>query len=192
MFLINKLFSFKTLSFFSAASSLIALLFWYGAKPAQSLVTIESLSSSPDYFITKLHVKTFDNDGVLIETTNATQAFHYVNQSKTLLEAPNTKRRSKSGNWSAKGDKGVIEDGNNDILLIGNARATKKHLNFEDIILHANSVHYLDKNQSLITSGDATLVSIQGETSSNTITTFINSERIVMTGLVRGKYETAH
>ena len=192
MFNINKLFSLKSFSLFVIVFALAAFLFWYGSKPTQNLVKTESLKSSPDYFITKVTVKRFDNDGFLIEETNADQTLHYINESKTLLEKPDTKRNSKSGSWSARADKGVIEDGSNDILLTENANATKKYLTSEDISLSADSVHYLDKKQSLTSSGNAKLFSTQGETSADTITTFINSEEVIMTGSVRGKYETAY
>jgi len=192
MFSLNKLLSLKSLSILTAAFLIISFTFWYGVKPIQNLVEAESLSSSPDYFITEVTVKKFDNDGLLIETIHAEQTLHYVTQSKTLLEKPDVKRLSKSGSWSSQADKGVIEDGSNDILLTENASATKKYLTSEDIFLNADSVHYLDKDQSLTSRGNATLFSTQGETSADTITTFINSEEVIMTGSVRGKYETAH
>jgi len=178
-----------------AGLSFIAVLvavFWYGAKPKQNLVSTEILSSSPDYFITQIDVKTFNEDGELIESLSSKQAFHYVNESKTLLNLPSVERRSDSGSWSAKADKGVIHDGSNDILLTENAEATKKYLQSEDITLNADSVHYLDKDQSLTSSGNATLSSTQGETSASEIITYINTEEVVMTGSVRGKYETAN
>jgi lipopolysaccharide export system protein LptC len=188
----NKILTFKILPLIVVLFILVALSFWYGVTPSKNLVSATSLSSSPDYFITKLNVKKFNADGLLIEILNAEQTLHYVNQSKTLLENPNINRQSKSGSWSAKADKGVIEDGSNDILLTENARAIKKYLGSEDITLNADNVHYLDKDQSLTSSGNAILFSTQGKTSANTITTFINSEEVVMTGSVRGKYETAH
>lgn len=190
---INKTLVLKTLPFIIALFVLATFSFWYGTTVAtKNLVSTKSLSSSPDYFITKLNVKEFNLDGLLIETLSAEQTLHYINQSKTLLENPNVSRQSQSGSWSAKADKGVIEDGSNDILLTENARAVKKYLTSDDITLSADSVHYLDKDQSLTSSGNAILFSTQGETSANTITTFINSEEVVMTGSVRGKYETAH
>lgn len=188
----TKTFIFRIIPFIAGLFTLAALSFWYGASPSKNLVPTKSLSSSPDYFITKLNAKEFNTHGLLIETLNAEKTLHYVNQSKTLLEKPNINRQSKTGSWSAKADKGVIEDGSNDILLTKNARAIKKYLTSEDITLSADNVHYLDKDQSLTSSGDAMLFSIQGKTSANTITTFINSEEVVMTGSVRGKYETAY
>lgn len=188
----TKTFVFRIIPFIAGLFTLAALSFWYGASPSKNLVPTKSLSSSPDYFITKLNAKEFNTDGLLIETLNAEKTLHYVNQSKTLLEKPNINRQSKTGSWSAKADKGVIEDGSNDILLTKNARAIKKYLTSEDITLSADNVHYLDKDQSLTSSGDTMLFSIQGKTSANTITTFINSEEVVMTGSVRGKYETAY
>jgi len=176
----------------AAAFAGAALVFWYGATPIQNLVQTDSLSSSPDYFITQVKVKEFDVDGLLIETLNAEQTLHYVAKSRTLLEKPSVERHSKSANWSAKADKGVIEDGSNDILLTNNAKATKKYLQSEDIKLNADSMHYLDSDQSLTSHGNAILISTQGETSAGTITTYINSEKVIMTGSVRGKYETTH
>jgi lipopolysaccharide export system protein LptC len=182
----------KNLSIIGAALLLVVSLGWYGTSPMQNLVQTESLSSSPDYFITKVKVKEFDTNGTLIETLDAEQTLHYIAKSKTLLETPSVERYSKSGHWSAKADKGVIEDGSNDILLTENARATKKYLQSEDIKLSADNIHYLDKDQSLTSYGNATLISTQGETSAGIITTYINSEEVVMTGSVRGKYETIH
>ena len=182
----------KSLLIIGATLIVIASLGWYGATPIQNLVQTDSLSSSPDYFITKVKVKEFDADGLLIETLDAEQTLHYIAKSRTLLETPHVERYSKSGHWSAKADKGVIEDGSNDILLTENARATKKYLQSEDIKLSADNIHYLDKDQSLTSYGNATLISTQGETSAGEIKTYINSEEVVMTGSVRGKYETIH
>ncbi|SHF61068.1 lipopolysaccharide export system protein LptC [Marinomonas polaris DSM 16579] len=182
----------KSLLIIGATLIVVASLGWYGAAPIQNLVQTDSLSSSPDYFITNVKVKEFDADGLLIETLDAEQTLHYIAKSTTLLQTPNVERYSKSGHWSAKADKGVIEDGSNDILLTENARATKKYLQSEDIKLSADNIHYLDKDQSLTSYGNATLISTQGETSAGTITTYINSEEVVMTGSVRGKYETIH
>ncbi|GAA0220830.1 LPS export ABC transporter periplasmic protein LptC [Marinomonas primoryensis] len=192
MQMLKKMVRFNSLLFIGAALVLVASLFWYGATPKQNLVEANSLSSSPDYFITQVKVKEFDINGMLVETLNAQQTLHYITKSKTLLEFPSVERHSISGSWSAKADKGVIDDGSNDILLTNNARATKKYLQSDDIKLTADSVHYLDKDQSLTSQGNATLISVQGETSASTITTYINSEEVFMTGSVRGKYETIH
>ena len=180
----------KTVLIGLAAVTLFIMVFWYASKPTQNLVQTDVLSSSPDYFITKISVKAFNDKGLLIEQLSADQAFHYIDKSETLLESPNVERRSDSGSWNAKADKGVIHDGSNDILLTENAKATKKYLQSEDITLTADSVHYLDKNQSLTSSGNATLFSTQGETSASKITTYINTEEVLMAGSVRGKYET--
>lgn len=176
----------------TAILTLVATSFWYGTAPIKNLVETDSLSTSPDYFITKVNAKEFDSSGSLIETLNAEQMLHYVSEAKTLLESPKVERRSKSGGWNATANKGVIEDGSNDILLTQNAKATKKYLQSEDIVLNANNVHYLDKSQSLTSYGNAMLLTIQGETFADKITTYINTEEVVMTGSVRGNYETIH
>ena len=175
-----------------AILTLSMALLWHGATPKKNLVEANSLNSSPDYFITKVNVNKFDITGSLIETLNAEQTLHYISESRTLLKSPKVKRKSKSGSWSATADKGIIHDGSNDILLTQNARATKKYLQSEDLILSADNVHYLDKDQSLTSYGNAMLLTTQGETFANEITTYINSEEVVMTGSVRGNYETIH
>ena len=190
MLFLTKFISARNLFLSGAALILFALTFWYGTMPTQNLVETDSLRSSPDYFITDVKVREFDSKGNLIETLDAEQTLHYIAKSRTLLEKPSIERQSASGSWSAKAEKGVIEDGSNDILLTDNARATKKYLQSEDIKLSADNVHYLDKDQSLTSYGNATLISSQGDTSAGEITTYINSEEVVMTGSVRGKYET--
>lgn len=192
MLALKKLTQPKSLLIIGAAILIAAALGWYGTVPKAYLVETDSLSSSPDYFITKVKVKEFDADGSLAETLDAEQTLHYIAKSTTLLESPKVERYSKSGYWSAKADKGVIEDGSNDILLTENARATKKYLQSEDVKLKADNIHYLDSNKSLTSYGNATLTSTQGETSAGIITTYINSEEVEMTGSVRGKYETTH
>ncbi|MBR7887969.1 LPS export ABC transporter periplasmic protein LptC [Marinomonas sp. A79] len=164
--------------------------FWFGATTKESLVQDNSLSSSPDYFITKVAVKKFDDTGALVETLHAEQTLHYIARSTTLLENPSVERRNVSGKWTAKADKGVIEDGSDDILLTDNATATKQYLDAEDIQLMADNVHYLDNDQTLTSYGNATLLSTQGKTSAETITTFVHSEEVIMTGSVRGLYES--
>ncbi|BDX02585.1 hypothetical protein MACH16_13330 [Marinomonas pontica] len=179
---------------FVAAAIIIGagLLGWYSTTPIKNLVQTDSLRNSPDYFITKVKVKEFDQNGELIETLNAQQTLHFVTESKTLLENPSIERYSNSGQWHAKADKGVIDDGSNDILLTDNVIATKTFLKSEDIQLSSNNMHYKDSDKSITSYGAATLTSTQGETSAGTITTYINSEEVVMTGSVRGKYETIH
>lgn len=189
---LTKLITVKNLSLSGAAIILAVLVLWYETTPKQNLVKTDVLSSSPDYFITTVKVRVFDEKGALIETLDAEQTLHYIAQSKTLLEKPSVERQSESGYWNAKAEKGVIEDGSNDILLTENAQATKKYLQSEDIRLTADNVHYLDKDQSLTSYGNARLISPQGETSAGKIITYINSEEVVMTGSVRGKYETVH
>jgi lipopolysaccharide export system protein LptC len=187
---LEKFSSKKILAFTILLAVLLAASFWYGTTPKKNLVQVESLSSIPDYFVTQVNVKEFNSDGVLIEVLNATQTLHYVSESKTIIEYPSVERKSESGSWSAKADKGVIHDGSNDILLTENASATKSYLQSEDITLSANSIHYLDKDQSLTSQGNPMLFSTQGETSADKITTYINSEEVIMTGSVRGQYET--
>lgn len=169
-----------------------ASISWYSTTPTANLVQADSLRGSPDYFITKVKVKEFDQNGTLLETLNAEQTLHYDSRAQTLLEQPSVERYSKLGQWNAKADKGVIEDGSNDILLTDNVRATKKYQQSEDINLSSDNMHYVDKNKSLTSYGAATLISTQGKTSANKITTYINSEEVVMTGSVRGNYETTH
>lgn len=164
--------------------------FWFGTSTKESLVQNDSLSTSPDYFITQVEVKKFNESGLLVETLNAEQTLHYIAKSTTLLEKPSVERRNTSGKWSAKADKGIIEDGSNDILLTDNATATKQYLDAEDIQLVADNVHYLDRDQTLTSYGHAALLSTQGKTTAETITTFIHSEEVIMTGSVRGQYET--
>ncbi|WP_111638982.1 LPS export ABC transporter periplasmic protein LptC [Marinomonas shanghaiensis] len=190
MHFLTKLITAKNLFLSGATLILFALTFWYGTIPTRNLVETDSLSSSPDYFITDVKVREFDSSGQLIETLDAEQTLHYIAKSRTLLEKPSIERQSTSGSWSAKAEKGVIEDGSSDILLTENARATKKYLQSEDIQLSADNVHYLDKDQSLTSYGNATLISPQGNTTASEITTYINSEEVVMTGSVRGQYET--
>ncbi|WP_229426379.1 LPS export ABC transporter periplasmic protein LptC [Marinomonas profundi] len=170
----------------------LAFSLWYGIAPKQNLVGTESLSSSPDYFITKVQVREFNAEGVMVETMNAEQTLHYTAKSRTLLEYPTVEHFSPSGSWNAQAEKGAISDGSNDILLTDNANATKKHLQSDDIKLTADSIHYQDANQSLTSQGNAKLISTQGETTAETITTYVNSEDVVMTGSVRGKYETIY
>ncbi|WP_137169863.1 LPS export ABC transporter periplasmic protein LptC [Marinomonas sp. FW-1] len=176
----------------AAVTVVIASISWYSTKPSRNLVESDALRGSPDYFITDVQVKEFDENGGLIETLNAKQTSHYDLKEKTLLEQPSVARYSESGQWHGKADKGVIEDGSNDILLTDNVRATKKYQQSEDIQLSSDNMHYVDKDKSLTSYGAATLISTQGKTSANKITTFINSEEVVMTGSVRGNYETTH
>lgn len=177
--------------FFVIAFIVVGGLFvWHGTSPQKNLVQAEALSSSPDYFITQVSIKEFNQDGELVETLNAQQAVHYVDDSKTLLELPSLARISATGTWSAKANKGIIHDGSNDILLSDKAEAVKTYPQSEDIKLSADSIHYLDEDQSLTSQGSPVLVSTQGETSADKITTYINSEKVIMTGSVRGTYET--
>ncbi|RBO82552.1 LPS export ABC transporter periplasmic protein LptC [Marinomonas aquiplantarum] len=176
-----------------AAFAVIALaLFWYQAAPKVNLLSTDSLSSTPDYFITEVTAQRFDPQGKLIETIHAEQTLHYIQAAKTLLEQPNVDRYSTSGSWHAEARQGAIEDGSNDILLTDNVTAVKKYQGSEDVLLNADTIHYLDQDKSLTSQGNATLTSNQGKTSAGTITTYINSEEVIMTGSVRGNYETIH
>ncbi|MCV2403059.1 LPS export ABC transporter periplasmic protein LptC [Marinomonas sp. C2222] len=157
-----------------------------------NLVETTALSSSPDYFITDISVKTYDSDGKLVESINALQASHFIRDSKTLLDSPNVSHYSTTGSWSASADTGVLHDGNNDILLMDNVFAKKSYPSAEDITLKADEVHYLDEEQSLTSQGNAKLISTQGETSAKKITSYINSDKVIMTELVRGYYEASH
>lgn len=172
--------------------AIITMLIWYKNLPHTNLVESESLSSTPDYFITQVVALRYDAQGNLIERINAEQTLHYIQTSRTLLENPNIDRYSISGSWHAHASQGTIEDGSNDILLSRNAEAVKKYKQSEDVILHADTIHYLDQDKSLTSQGDAILISSQGKTSAGKIITYINSEEVVMTGSVRGNYETTH
>lgn len=174
------------------AVALIMFFLWQNQKKASNLVETSSLSNSPDYFITNISTKAFNHNGELIESINALQASHFIRESKTLLTNPNVSHYSTTGSWSASADMGVLHDGNNDILLTHNALATKTYPSAEDIILKADEVHYLDDEQSLTSQGNAKLISTQGATSAKKITSYINSDKVVMTGLVRGYYEASH
>ncbi|REG81770.1 LPS export ABC transporter periplasmic protein LptC [Marinomonas pollencensis] len=176
-------------------ASVIALacgIFFADNPLTQSLVPTEKLSSTPDYFITNINAKEFAENGMIQETLTATQALHYSQESRTLLDNPKVKRHEAAGSWHANGKKGIIEDGSHDILLTDDAVAVKQAIGSPDIILNADNIHYLDSNQSLTSSGNAVLHSTQGKTTATTIVTYINSEEVVMTGSVRGQYETTH
>ncbi|MBJ7537715.1 LPS export ABC transporter periplasmic protein LptC [Marinomonas transparens] len=187
-----KLINIKSTSLIAALGVLAAFLLWYGVSPPQNLVQTESLSSSPDYFITRVEVKGFDENGLLIETLDAEKTLHYIKEKRTLLDRPHIKRNSISGSWNAKADKGLIEDGSRDILLTDNVTASKTYLTSPDITLSSDNMHYLDSTKSLTSYGSAKLFSTQGWTIANTITTYIDSEKTVMTGSVRGQYETTN
>ncbi|MEL0635744.1 MULTISPECIES: LPS export ABC transporter periplasmic protein LptC [Marinomonas] len=167
-------------------------VFFADTPLTKNLVATQKLSSTPDYFITNIKAKEYDQNGALQETLTATQALHYNQESRTLLDNPTIQRHDSAGAWNAKGKKGVIEDGSHDILLTDDAVAVKQFSDSPDITLNADSIHYLDDKQSLTSSGNATLYSTQGKTTAKTITTYINSEEVVMTGSVRGQYETTH
>lgn len=182
----------KNLVIAGAITALLVFAFYQGANTASNLVAVETFNDAPDYFITKVHVKTFDQQGKLTESLKTEQTRHYEAMSKTLLVSPIVERSSLTGNWLAKAETGIIEDDNKDIILTGNAHATKWHLQSEKIEMFSDSVHYLDRDKSLTSYGNATLISSQGETSAEQIVTYINSENVFMTKSVRGIYETAN
>lgn len=182
----------KNLVIAGATTALLVFAFYQGANTASNLVAVETFNDAPDYFITKVHVKTFDQQGKLTESLKTEQTRHYEAMSKTLLVSPIVERSSLTGNWLAKAETGIIEDDNKDIILTGNAHATKWHLQSEKIEMLSDSVHYLDRDKSLTSYGNATLISAQGETSAEQIVTYINSENVFMTKSVRGIYETAN
>ncbi|WP_460750145.1 LPS export ABC transporter periplasmic protein LptC [Marinomonas epiphytica] len=181
--------SLKKWFLFGALVGAAGLLFIVGKGPQSNLVTTESLSSSPDYFITQVRVKEFDPSGKLIETLEAAKTLHYLAAKKTLLEFPFVERHADTSSWSAESLQGVIEDGSKDILLTQDAKALKRQVGAADITLSADTVHYLDKDQSLSSYGNAKLYSTQGITSASKITAFINSGEVIMTKPVRGHYE---
>ena len=182
----------KNLIITCTATVFLGIVFYQGANTVNNLVEVETFNDAPDYFITKVHVKTFDKNGQLTESLKTEQTRHYEATSKTLLVEPIVERSSLTGNWLAKAETGIIEDGNKDILLTGNAHATKWHLQSEKIEMLSDSVHYLDRDKSLTSFGNATLISSQGETTAEQIVTYINSEEVFMTKSVRGIYETAN
>ena len=173
-------------------AGLISAFMWYKNMPKVNLVESESLSTTPDYFITNVVAQRFDAQGKLIEVIDSEQTLHYTKASRTLLENPSVDRYSATGSWHAQATQGIIEDGSNDILLSKDAQAVKKYMQSKDVILHADTIHYLDQDKSLTSQGNATLTSTQGKTSAGKIITYINSEEVVMTGAVRGNYETIH
>ncbi len=192
MTILNTLIRPKNLIITCTVTVFLGGVFYQGTNTVNNLVEVETFNDAPDYFITKVHVKTFDKNGKLTESLKTEQTRHYEATSKTLLVEPIVERSSLTGNWLAKAETGIIEDGNKDILLTGNAQAIKWHLQSEEIEMHSDSVHYLDRDKSLTSYGNATLISSQGETTSEKIVTYINSEEVFMTQSVRGIYETAN
>ncbi|KZN12663.1 hypothetical protein OA79_15460 [Marinomonas sp. TW1] len=184
--------SFRMVILMTAFAVIAMAFFWYKTAPKVNLLSTDSLSSTPDYFITDIKAQRFDARGKLIETIQAEQALHYIQAAKTRLEQPYVDRYATSGSWHAEAQQGAIEDGSNDILLTDNVIAVKKYQGSADILLNADTIHYLDQDKSLTSQGNATLTSTQGKTSAGTITTYINSEEVIMTGSVRGNYETIH
>jgi len=171
---------------------IVTLFFWAGSSDNKNLLQTDNLSSTPDYFITKIHATEFDQNGKLVETLTADKGLHYNKGAKTLLESPKVKRVEKTGNWEAQGKKGIIEDGSSDILLTDDASAIKHYVDSPDITLTADNIRYLDKQQSLTSTGNAKIHSTQGETTADVIVTYINTEEVKMTGSVRGQYEATH
>lgn len=156
------------------------------------IVESDLLNDAPDYFINEVYIMTFNKDGVLSETLKAEQTRHYRTQSKTLLVQPAVERFTATGNWAAEANTGIIEEGSKDILLIGEARATKWLRKSNKIELLSDSVHYLEQDMSLTSLGNPTLLSPQGQTTATKIVTYIDSEKVFMTNSVRGIYETAN
>ena len=177
----------------SGAVIFIALGFFFaGTSSLPNLVETDKVRTMPDYIITNINAKKYDESGALRDTFTATYALHDNLSAQTLLDNPKVKRHELEGTWHATAKKGIIEDGSHDILLTGNAVAAKQFSDSPDIILNADSIHYLDSNQSLTSSGHASLYSTQGKTTAKVITTYINSEKVVITDSVRGQYETTH
>lgn len=156
------------------------------------IVESDLLNDAPDYFINEVYIMTFNKDGVLSETLKAEQTRHYRTQSKTLLVQPAVERFTATGNWAAEANTGIIEEGSKDILLTGEARATKWLRKSNKIELLSDSVHYLEQDMSLTSLGNPTLLSPQGQTTAKKIVTYIDSEKVFMTNSVRGIYETAN
>ena len=178
------------ISFTSAALLVIAAVFFLGFDPKQSLLQGDVLSSSPDYFLTDVQVKVYNQDGTMVERIKASELKHYSKSAKSLLLNPKIERDESPNHWSAKGDNGIIADGSQDILLTGNSEVIRNIDTIDQINLTANQIHYNDSNQQLTSTGKATLQTKQGITSADTIIAHIHTETVSMTGRVRGTYET--
>ncbi len=168
----------------------LSTFFRENLMPQENLVTTTNINITPDYFIINLDAKEFDVTGSLIESLSAKKGLHYTKEARTLLTLPQVRKNEKTGEWEAKGKKGIIEDGSHDILIIGEATAVKHYKTSPNITLHADNMHYLDNDKTLTSTGNAKLHSTQGKTSANTIITYTNSKQVKMTGSVKGKYET--
>jgi len=181
----------KNLVIAGAITALLVFAFYQGANTASNLVAVETFNDAPDYFITKVHVKTFDKQGKLTESLKTEQTRHYEATSKTLLVSPIVERSSLTGNWLAKAETGIIEDDNKDIILTGNAHATKWHLQSENIEMFSDSVPYLDRDKSLTSYGNAPLIPAHGENCAEKLSNYHHSKKDLITKSVTGLYEIA-
>lgn len=179
----------QILSVGSALVIVFVLFFWLGVSPKQNLLQLDSLKDTPDYFLTNVEVKSFDDQGEMFETIIADQVKHYNRSSRSLLINPKIDKANNDVLWKAEGDSGVVEDGSRDIMLTGNSKVTKNPGKPEEIQLTADKINYRDIDQILISHGNALLHSPQGRTQAEEIVARIHSEQVEMTGAVRGLYE---
>jgi len=163
--------------------------FWFGLAPKQSLVQKSILESAPDYFLEGVEAKTFDENGLLVESILADEVKHFPLPGESRLIKPSITKIQKSNHWTASSDTGLMKDKERDIIFTGSAKIVSQANSQPATTITANTIIYADKDGSITNIGNATVLSPQGNVKADTITAFTNSSKVTMQGSVRGSYE---
>ncbi|ADZ91034.1 LPS export ABC transporter periplasmic protein LptC [Marinomonas mediterranea] len=180
----------KLLILLAIAASATAF-FWYGASPTLTLVSTDELSDSPDYFLENVTSREYTIDGKLEQTIKTSKLSHFNSNKQTEAISPKIETVTNDIAWYAEADFGKLNDANKDILLTSNAFVTRKDSTTTSNRLNADSIHYNDVDKSLISLGNAELITQQGITKADTIRSFVDLETAQFKGNVSGHYEQA-
>ncbi|MCZ2723036.1 LPS export ABC transporter periplasmic protein LptC [Marinomonas sp. 15G1-11] len=181
----------QLLPLFFGGLLLFFLAFYMGLTPKQSLIEAEALDSAPDYFLTDVDIKIFNQDGTAIETLSAKELKHYNESNESYLTQPNMSKSQQGNNWIAKSNFGLINDSSKDIYLNGDSEIIHTNYSGGTIHLNADIILYKETTQEIFATGNSYLLTEAGETQANDIGVNINDETISLSGEVNGQYKTA-
>ena len=163
--------------------------FWVGLTPKQTLVKKSILESAPDYFLEEVEAKTFDINGRLVEKIVAEEIKHFPLSGESRLKKPTITKIQTDNQWTALSDTGLMKDAERDIIFNGSAKIINQSEQKTTTTITSDTMIYADKDGSLTSIGNATVISEQGNVKADTITAFSHSSKVTMQGSVRGSYE---
>ena len=140
----------------------------------------------PDYYAEGATYTRYNDQGEIYQTLTSPRITHTPNDDITHASTPKLTWTASGGDiWHGRGDTGRVEGNGERIILSGHARL---HQPDNDWTLSTDTLHYTQQDQHAWSDVTSTFTQADQTTTSNRFDAWIDQDRAVLEGDVKGNY----